>query len=131
MWSYIKGSQKYEPDSHIPRHSTHLASGNISMKESMAPFSGGNPISEKDIPKLYIQEYRGNKRIFHIAENIHKNFNWLRRWALANAPLEEKPHIPIEEINIPDLGTEIFEEVRESYQKEKKLYILTLNILIV
>ncbi|MBW0482844.1 hypothetical protein O181_022559 [Austropuccinia psidii MF-1] len=108
------------------------------MKESMAPFSGETPISEKDIPKLCIQELRGNKRIFHIAANIHKNFNWLRRWALANAPynpayvpLEEKPHIPIEELNIPDLGTEIFEEVRESYQKEKKLYILTLNILIV
>ncbi|MBW0525701.1 hypothetical protein O181_065416 [Austropuccinia psidii MF-1] len=43
------------------------------------------------------------------------------RWALANTPdnppyvpLEEEPQIPIEGITITDIGTEFFEEVRES-----------------
>ncbi|MBW0544856.1 hypothetical protein O181_084571, partial [Austropuccinia psidii MF-1] len=54
------------------------------------------------------------------------------RWALANTPdnpahvlLEAEPHIPIEVINIADIGTEFFEEVRESYKQDKNCYILT------
>ncbi|MBW0522666.1 hypothetical protein O181_062381 [Austropuccinia psidii MF-1] len=64
--------------------------------------------------------------------NIHKNADGLRRWALANTPdnpayvpLESEQQIPIEGINITDIGTELFEEVRESYKKDKNCHILT------
>ncbi|MBW0517193.1 hypothetical protein O181_056908 [Austropuccinia psidii MF-1] len=63
--------------------------------------------------KIAIQEYRGNMTIFHKAENIHKNAVGLSRWELANTPdnpayipLEAEPQIPIEGINITDIGTE-------------------------
>ncbi|MBW0564754.1 hypothetical protein O181_104469 [Austropuccinia psidii MF-1] len=66
-----------------------------------------------------IQEYMGNMTIVHKAVSIHKNAEGLGRWALANTPdnpaylpLEAEPHIPIEGINITDIGTEFFEEVR-------------------
>ncbi|MBW0583568.1 hypothetical protein O181_123283 [Austropuccinia psidii MF-1] len=70
--------------------------------------------------------------IFHKAGNIHKNADGLSRWALANTPvnpaylpLEEEPQIPIEGINITDIGTKFFEEVRESYKKDKNCHMLT------
>ncbi|MBW0576417.1 hypothetical protein O181_116132 [Austropuccinia psidii MF-1] len=79
-----------------------------------------------------IQEYRGNMNIVHKAGNIHKNADGLSRWALANTPnnpahvpLEAKPQIPIEGIAITDIGTELFEEVIESYKKYKNCHILT------
>ncbi|MBW0531650.1 hypothetical protein O181_071365 [Austropuccinia psidii MF-1] len=82
--------------------------------------------------QIAIQEYRGNMNIVHKAGNIHKNSYGLSRWALANnpdnpayVPLEAKPQILIEGINITDIGTEIFEEVRESYKKYKNCHILT------
>ncbi|MBW0564948.1 hypothetical protein O181_104663 [Austropuccinia psidii MF-1] len=60
--------------------------------------------------------------IVHKARNIHKNADGLRRWALANTTdnlayvhLEAEHLIPIEGINITDIGAPIFEEVRESY----------------
>ncbi|MBW0589353.1 hypothetical protein O181_129068, partial [Austropuccinia psidii MF-1] len=66
----------------------------------------------------------------HKAGNIHKNAYGLRRWALANSryepshlPLEEEPHIPIEDINITDIGTEFFQDVRESYKEDKNIHI--------
>ncbi|MBW0547985.1 hypothetical protein O181_087700 [Austropuccinia psidii MF-1] len=66
----------------------------------------------------------------HKAGNIHKNSHGLRRWELANTPdnqayvpLEAQPQIPIEGINITDIGTEFFEEVRESYKQEKNFHI--------
>ncbi|MBW0591278.1 hypothetical protein O181_130993 [Austropuccinia psidii MF-1] len=69
--------------------------------------------------QIAIQEYRGNMTIVHKEGNIQKNADGLSRWALANnpdntahVPLEAKPQIPIEEINITDIGTEFFEEVR-------------------
>ncbi|MBW0537930.1 hypothetical protein O181_077645 [Austropuccinia psidii MF-1] len=43
----------------------------------------------------------------------------------AYVPLEAKPQIPIEGINITDIGTEFFEEVRESYKKDENCHILT------
>ncbi|MBW0538634.1 hypothetical protein O181_078349 [Austropuccinia psidii MF-1] len=80
--------------------------------------------------KISIQEYRGNMTIVYKAENIHKNADGLRWWALANnpdnpayVPLEEEPQIPIEGINIADIGTELFEEVRESYKQDKNFHI--------
>ncbi|MBW0506137.1 hypothetical protein O181_045852 [Austropuccinia psidii MF-1] len=82
--------------------------------------------------QIAIQEYRGNMTIVHEAGNIHKNADGLRRWALANTidnpayvPLEAEPQIPIEGINITDIVTEFFEEVRESYKKDTNCHILT------
>ncbi|MBW0463349.1 hypothetical protein O181_003064 [Austropuccinia psidii MF-1] len=82
--------------------------------------------------KIAIQEYRGNMTIVHKAGNIHKNSDGLSRWELANTPdnsayvpLEEESQIPIEGINITDVGTEFFKEVRESYKKDKHCHILT------
>ncbi|MBW0520683.1 hypothetical protein O181_060398 [Austropuccinia psidii MF-1] len=76
--------------------------------------------------QIAIQEYRGNMTIIHKAGNIHRNSDGPSRWALANTlinpayvPLEAEPQIPIEGINITDIGTEFFEEVREYYKQEK------------
>ncbi|MBW0525764.1 hypothetical protein O181_065479 [Austropuccinia psidii MF-1] len=81
--------------------------------------------------KIAIQEYRGNITIIHKAGNIHKNTDRLSRWALLNTPdnpayvpLEEETQIPIEGINITDIGTEFFEEVRQSYKQHKNFHIL-------
>ncbi|MBW0548060.1 hypothetical protein O181_087775 [Austropuccinia psidii MF-1] len=43
----------------------------------------------------------------------------------AYVPLEAEPQITIEGINIIDIGTESFEEVRESYKQDKNCHILT------
>ncbi|MBW0532173.1 hypothetical protein O181_071888 [Austropuccinia psidii MF-1] len=85
--------------------------------------------------QIAIQEYRGNMTGVHKAGNIHKNADGLSRWALANTPantayvpLEAEPQIPIEGINITDNGTELFEELRESYKQEKNCHILTSSL---
>ncbi|MBW0475220.1 hypothetical protein O181_014935 [Austropuccinia psidii MF-1] len=39
-------------EQHMPRHSTPLTEAKPSVKESLTPFSGENPICAKDIPKL-------------------------------------------------------------------------------
>ncbi|MBW0582127.1 hypothetical protein O181_121842 [Austropuccinia psidii MF-1] len=44
--------KNYEPDLHIPRHSTPLTEEKLSVKGSLTPFIGKNGISEKDVPKL-------------------------------------------------------------------------------
>ncbi|MBW0494601.1 hypothetical protein O181_034316 [Austropuccinia psidii MF-1] len=79
-----------------------------------------------------IKEYRGNMTIAHQAGNIHKNGDGLTRWESANTPnnptyvpLEAEPQITIEGIKINDIGTELFEEVRESYKKDNNCHILT------
>ncbi|MBW0515022.1 hypothetical protein O181_054737 [Austropuccinia psidii MF-1] len=78
------------------------------------------------------KEYRGNMNIVHKAGNLCKNGDGLSRWALANTPdniaylpLEVEPQIPIEGINITDIGTEFVEEVRESYKQDRNFHILT------
>ncbi|MBW0528643.1 hypothetical protein O181_068358 [Austropuccinia psidii MF-1] len=70
--------------------------------------------------------------IVHKAGNIHKNADGLSRWALPNipdnaayVPTGSEPQIPIEKINITDLGTDFFEEVRYSYKLDKNCHILT------
>ncbi|MBW0501444.1 hypothetical protein O181_041159 [Austropuccinia psidii MF-1] len=85
--------------------------------------------------KTAIQEYRRNMTIAHKAGNIHKNADGLRRWAFANTPdnpayvhLEEEPQIPIAGINITDIGTEFFEEVRESYKQDKNCHNSTSSL---
>ncbi|MBW0587478.1 hypothetical protein O181_127193 [Austropuccinia psidii MF-1] len=74
--------------------------------------------------QIAIKEYRGNMTIVHKAENINKNADELSRWELANTPdnptyvpVEAPPKSPIEGINITDIGSELFEEVIESYGK--------------
>ncbi|MBW0466568.1 hypothetical protein O181_006283 [Austropuccinia psidii MF-1] len=69
--------------------------------------------------------------IVHKEGNIHKNADELSWWVLANTPdnpayvpLEEEPQIPIEGINITDIGTEFFEEFRQSYKQDKNCHIL-------
>ncbi|MBW0581358.1 hypothetical protein O181_121073 [Austropuccinia psidii MF-1] len=57
--------------------------------------------------KIAIHKYRGNMTIVHKAGNNHKNAHGLSR------------------INITDIGTEFFEEVRESYKQDKNCHILT------
>ncbi|MBW0507065.1 hypothetical protein O181_046780 [Austropuccinia psidii MF-1] len=82
--------------------------------------------------QIAIQEYRGNMNMVHKAENIHNNYDGLSRWELENTPnnqayvpLKAEPQSPIEGINIIDIRTEFFEEVRESYKKDKNYHILT------
>ncbi|MBW0577173.1 hypothetical protein O181_116888 [Austropuccinia psidii MF-1] len=82
--------------------------------------------------KIAIQEYGGNMTIVHKAGNIHKNSDGLSRWALPKTPENSayvptcaEPQILIEGINITDVGTEFFEEVRESYKEDKNCHILT------
>ncbi|MBW0500505.1 hypothetical protein O181_040220 [Austropuccinia psidii MF-1] len=67
--------------------------------------------------------------IVHKALNIQKNNDGLSRWALPNTPANPayvptsaEPQIPIEGINITDVGAEFFEEVRESYKQDKNFY---------
>ncbi|MBW0547669.1 hypothetical protein O181_087384 [Austropuccinia psidii MF-1] len=62
--------------------------------------------------QIAIQEYRGNMTIVHKAGNIHNNADGLSRWELANTPdnpayvpFQAEPQIPIEGINITDIGT--------------------------
>ncbi|MBW0577382.1 hypothetical protein O181_117097 [Austropuccinia psidii MF-1] len=43
----------------------------------------------------------------------------------AYVPISSEPQIPIEGINITDVGTEFFEEVRESYEQYRNSHILT------
>ncbi|MBW0539878.1 hypothetical protein O181_079593 [Austropuccinia psidii MF-1] len=70
--------------------------------------------------------------IVHKARNIHKNADCLSRCALPNTPdnpayvpTGADPQIPIEGINITDVGTEFSEEVRHSYELYKNCHIIT------
>ncbi|MBW0536901.1 hypothetical protein O181_076616 [Austropuccinia psidii MF-1] len=82
--------------------------------------------------QIAIQEYRGNMTIVHKPGNIHKKSDSLSRWPLPNTPENyaylptgAEPQIPIEGINIADVGTEFFEKVRDSYNMDKNFHILT------
>ncbi|MBW0463205.1 hypothetical protein O181_002920 [Austropuccinia psidii MF-1] len=82
--------------------------------------------------QIAIQEYRGSMTRVHKERNIYENSDGLSRWELANTPdnpsyvpLEAEPQIPIEGINITDIGTKLFEEVRESYKQDNNCHILT------
>ncbi|MBW0574395.1 hypothetical protein O181_114110 [Austropuccinia psidii MF-1] len=78
--------------------------------------------------QIAIQEYRGNITIFHKSGNIHKNADGLSRWALANTP-DNSAWVPQEEnhiegICVTDIGTEFFNQVKESYKIDKNGHIL-------
>ncbi|MBW0556106.1 hypothetical protein O181_095821 [Austropuccinia psidii MF-1] len=74
------------------------------------------------------QEYRGNINIVHKSGNIHKNADFLSRWALANTS-ENPPWVPQEEhhikgICVTDICTEFFNQVKERYKMDKNCHIL-------
>ncbi|MBW0586286.1 hypothetical protein O181_126001, partial [Austropuccinia psidii MF-1] len=77
---------------------------------------------------IAIQEYRGYMTIVNKSGNIHTNVDGLSRWALANAPdnpewvPQEEHHI--EGICVTDIGTEFFNQVKESYKRDKNCHIL-------
>ncbi|MBW0498177.1 hypothetical protein O181_037892 [Austropuccinia psidii MF-1] len=76
---------------------------------------------------IAIQEYRGNMTIAHKYGNIHKNADGLGRGALSNKP-ENPEWVPQEEnhiegICVTDIGTEFFNQVKESYKMDKKGHI--------
>ncbi|MBW0518232.1 hypothetical protein O181_057947 [Austropuccinia psidii MF-1] len=82
--------------------------------------------------QIAIQEYRGNMTIVNKAGTIHKNSYFLSRWELPNTtynsayvPTSAEPQISIEGINITYVGTEFFEEVRESYKKYRNCHFIT------
>ncbi|MBW0525330.1 hypothetical protein O181_065045 [Austropuccinia psidii MF-1] len=65
-------------------------------------------------------------------ENIHNNDNYLSRLELSKklyksnyVPANAELQIQIKGINITDVGTDFFEEVRESYKKDRNCHILT------
>ncbi|MBW0533207.1 hypothetical protein O181_072922 [Austropuccinia psidii MF-1] len=62
--------------------------------------------------QIAIQVSRGNMTILHKAGTIHNNSDGFSRWALPNTPdnpayvpATSEPQIPIEVINITDVGT--------------------------
>ncbi|MBW0538077.1 hypothetical protein O181_077792 [Austropuccinia psidii MF-1] len=70
--------------------------------------------------------------LVHKSGKINQNADVLSRWALTNTsdspsyiPTTSETQIPIEGINITDVRTEFFEEVRESYKKDMNCNILT------
>ncbi|MBW0538060.1 hypothetical protein O181_077775 [Austropuccinia psidii MF-1] len=68
--------------------------------------------------QLSIQEYRGNLTIVPKSGNIHKNADGLSRWALENT-FDNPAWVPQEEhhiegICVTDIGTEFFNQVKES-----------------
>ncbi|MBW0471487.1 hypothetical protein O181_011202 [Austropuccinia psidii MF-1] len=70
--------------------------------------------------------------IANTAVNIYRNTDGLSRLALANTtgspaylPLEEEQKMEIEEINITEIGIELFEEVRGSYKQDNNFHTLT------
>ncbi|MBW0531343.1 hypothetical protein O181_071058 [Austropuccinia psidii MF-1] len=78
--------------------------------------------------QIAIQEYRGNMTIVHKSGNINKNADGLSRWALADTP-ENPAWVPQEEnhiegICVTDIGTEFFNQVKESYKMEINCHIL-------
>ncbi|MBW0541034.1 hypothetical protein O181_080749 [Austropuccinia psidii MF-1] len=75
-----------------------------------------------------IQGYRVNMTIVHKYANIHKNSDGLSRWALANTP-ENPAWVPQEEhhiqgICVTDIGTEFFNQFKNSYKMDNNLNIL-------
>ncbi|MBW0531257.1 hypothetical protein O181_070972 [Austropuccinia psidii MF-1] len=81
--------------------------------------------------QIAIQEYRGNKTIFHKDENIDKNADGMSRFPLPKnidnpdyVPKEASQQIPIEGISVTHLNTTFFEGVRNSYTQDRNCSIL-------
>ncbi|MBW0512244.1 hypothetical protein O181_051959 [Austropuccinia psidii MF-1] len=77
---------------------------------------------------IAIQEYRASIKMVHKSGNIQNNAIGLSRWALENTPenpawvRHEEHHI--EGICATDIGTEFFNQGKESYKMEKCFHIL-------
>ncbi|MBW0503077.1 hypothetical protein O181_042792 [Austropuccinia psidii MF-1] len=70
--------------------------------------------------------------IVHKSGNIHKNSDGLNNWELPNTPDNHayvpenaEPQILIQGVNMTDLRTEYFEEIRESYKQDKNCHLIT------
>ncbi|MBW0545971.1 hypothetical protein O181_085686 [Austropuccinia psidii MF-1] len=81
--------------------------------------------------QIAIQEYRGNMTIVHKDGNIQKNADELSRWQLPNeidnpayVPEEASLQVSIELISVTDLKASFFEDVRNSYPKDRNCSIL-------
>ncbi|MBW0550823.1 hypothetical protein O181_090538 [Austropuccinia psidii MF-1] len=78
--------------------------------------------------QIAIQEYEGNMTIVDKYGNINKNADGLSRWALENTSgnpawvPQEEHHI--EGICVTDIGTDLFNQVKESYNMETNCHIL-------
>ncbi|MBW0588531.1 hypothetical protein O181_128246, partial [Austropuccinia psidii MF-1] len=82
-----------------------------------------------------ITDYDAVKSLLKMKTPNRHMLRWqiaIQEWALPNTPenpayvpTSAEPQIPIEGINIMDVGTEFFEEVRESYKQDKNCHILT------
>ncbi|MBW0470487.1 hypothetical protein O181_010202 [Austropuccinia psidii MF-1] len=78
--------------------------------------------------QISIQSYRGNMTIVHKSGNIHENSDGINRWALSNTP-ENPAWVPQEENHIEgicatDIGTEFFNQFKESYEMDENCHIL-------
>ncbi|MBW0475321.1 hypothetical protein O181_015036 [Austropuccinia psidii MF-1] len=78
--------------------------------------------------QISIQEYRGNMNTNHKSSNVNESADGLSRWALANTP-ENQAWVPQEEhhiegICVTDIGTECFNQVKESYKMDRNCHIL-------
>ncbi|MBW0551858.1 hypothetical protein O181_091573 [Austropuccinia psidii MF-1] len=78
--------------------------------------------------QISIEEYRGNMTIVHKSRNIHKNSDGLSIWNLANTPenpslLPQEEH-HIEGICVTNIGTEFFNQVKESFNIDKNVHII-------
>ncbi|MBW0526171.1 hypothetical protein O181_065886 [Austropuccinia psidii MF-1] len=80
-----KINKKYDPNSHITRNSTPLTKGKISVKESLTPFPGENPITARDITKLE------EKPKFY-GEGEYDNIEFIRKIYI----LQEESQVPDE-----------------------------------
>ncbi|MBW0514586.1 hypothetical protein O181_054301 [Austropuccinia psidii MF-1] len=78
--------------------------------------------------QIAIQEYIGNITIVNQSVNIYKNADGLNKWALLNKPENpawvQQEEYYIEGICVTDIDTELFDQVKESYNMEKDGHIL-------
>ncbi|MBW0535456.1 hypothetical protein O181_075171 [Austropuccinia psidii MF-1] len=79
--------------------------------------------------QISLQEYRRNMPLVHKSGNIHKNADGPSIWALSITPgnpawVPQKEH-HIEGICVTDLGTEFFNQVKESYEIDKNCHIVS------
>ncbi|MBW0534061.1 hypothetical protein O181_073776 [Austropuccinia psidii MF-1] len=88
-----------------------------------------------DLEKLhyYLDETVFDVITVHKSGNIHKNADGLNRWALANT-LENPVWVPQEEhhiegICVKDIGTEFFNQAKESYKMDENCHILCQTIM--
>ncbi|MBW0577539.1 hypothetical protein O181_117254 [Austropuccinia psidii MF-1] len=85
--------------------------------------------------QIAIQECRGIMTIVHKDGNLHNNAYGLGRWESPNTPdnpayvpTSAEPHIPIEGINIIDVGTELIEKLETTINNICVVIFLLLHL---